>query len=163
MLTGDAHAADDLLQEALTRVAGRWRRVAASGDPEAYVRRVLYTTHVSWWRRRRSQTALVSGGEEPRRVDEAEGATQRLLLESALTQLTSKQRAVLVLRYYEDLTEASTAALLGVSVSTVKSQAAHALARLRQLSGVDLADLRGRPVPTHPAARVPAQPKGARR
>ena len=154
LLTGDAHAAKDLLQEALTRVAGRWRRIVASGDPEAYVRRVLYTTHVSWWRRRTSQSELSRRRDRPAPLDVAEVVARRMLMASALAKLTPKQRAVLVLRFYEDLTEASTAAVLGVSVSTVKSQTAYALARLRDVAGVDIADLRGRPPPAPRAGRA---------
>jgi RNA polymerase sigma-70 factor (sigma-E family) len=157
LLTGDPHSAEDLLQEALTRVASRWRRVVASGDPEAYVRRVLYTTHVSWWRRRRH-------GEPSNRevvVDQTESATARVVLTAALAQLTPKQRAVLVLRYYEDLPDSATASILGVSVSTVKSQTRYALARLRELAGVEIADLRGDESPT-PADGVSKHPEAAR-
>jgi DNA-directed RNA polymerase specialized sigma24 family protein len=108
LLTGDRQLAEDLLQEALTRVAARWEKVCAGGDPEPYVRRVLYTCAVDGWRRRRPLEVL---GEVPPR-----------------------QRAVLVLRFYEDATEVQAAQLLGCSVSTVKSQTRHALARLRVLA-----------------------------
>ena len=139
LLTGNAHAAEDLVQEALARVVGRWRSIAANGDPEPYVRRVLYTVHVSRWRRtRRDRDVQVP----PVGPDEAETVTRRLALREALDRLTPRQRAVLVLRYYEDLTEREAAAVLGVSISTVKSQAADALAKLRLVGGPTLASLR---------------------
>ena len=139
LLTGDPHAAEDLVQESLARVVGRWRSIAAKGDPEPYVRRVLYTVHVSRWRhvRRHPVTPPPRSG-----ADEAETATRRLALRAALDRLTPKQRAVLVLRYYEDLTERQAAEVLGVSLSTVKSQTADALAKLRQVGGPTIASLR---------------------
>ena len=121
------------MQEALTRVASRWAKVAASGDPEPYVRRVLYTCAVDGWRRRKHREVPLSVDRATGR-DDAEQATQRLALAAALAKLTRKQRAVLVLRFYEDNTEAQTAAALGCSVNTVKSQTRHALQRLQELS-----------------------------
>jgi RNA polymerase sigma-70 factor (sigma-E family) len=129
LVTGDHHLAEDLLQVALTKLALRWERVRR-GDPDAFVRRVLYRDMVSWWRRgRRERLDLCP----PDRVvaDVADAADRRVVLERALRRLTRKQRAVLVLRFYEDLTEGQTAELLGVSVGTVKSQAHAALRRLR--------------------------------
>lgn len=132
LLTGDRHAAEDLLQEALARVAGRWRRVVAGGDPEPYVRRVIYTVHVSRWRQHRGRESTAAVPDGPGDHDLAEQSTGRLMLHSALDELTSKQRAVIVLRFYEDLTERQTADVLGVSISTVKGQTADALVRLRK-------------------------------
>lgn len=147
LLTADRHLAEDLLQEALARVAGRWEQVAAAGDPEPYVRRVLYTCAVDGWRRRRLTEVL---GVDPPEVhdpaDAGEAATRRLVLRDALARLTPRQRAVLVLRFYEDATEVQTAELLGCSVSTVKSQTRHALGRLRALAP-ELEDA-FRPTPT---------------
>ena len=135
LMTGDRHLAEDLLQEALTRVASRWAKVAASGDPEPYVRRVLYTCAVDGWRRKKPREVLRSRHPEVAGVaDDAEHATQRLALQTALAKLTPKQRAVLVLRFFEDRTETQTAATLGCSVNTVKSQTRHALQRLQELS-----------------------------
>ena len=133
LLTGDRQLGEDLLQEALTRVASRWERVAAAGDPEPYVRRVLYTCAVDSWRRKRPREVF---GEQVERAgrDEGADADRRLMLAAALRQLAPRQRAVLVLRFYEDQTEAQTADLLGCSVSTVKSQTRDALARLRVLA-----------------------------
>jgi RNA polymerase sigma-70 factor (sigma-E family) len=138
LLTGDRHLAEDLLQTALYQAARRWGRITAAGDPEAYVRRILYTTHVSWWRRRRVTEAY--GVELPDVVARADDPELRLALAQALARLTPKQRAVLVLRFYEDLSESQTAAMLGCAVGTVKSQTRHALGRLRVLAP-ELVDL----------------------
>ncbi len=133
LLTGDVHLAEDLVQTALHRAAMRWEKLSASGDPEAYVRRILYNEHVSWWRRRRIQESY--GGDAPERA--AAAATDcdvRLSMRAGLARLTPKQRAVLVLRFYEDMSESQAAAVLGVGVGTVKSQTRHALERLRVLA-----------------------------
>jgi RNA polymerase sigma-70 factor (sigma-E family) len=135
LLTGNRVAAEDALQEALTRVAVRWPKVVRGGAPEPYVRRVLYTVVVDDWRRRRG--VEVEPGDAPDRTDGADVAhnvSSSLVLKDALQRLTPRQRAVLVLRYYDDLTEVQTADALGCSVSTVKSQTKHALARLRELA-----------------------------
>jgi RNA polymerase sigma-70 factor (sigma-E family) len=102
LLTGDCGTAEDLVQTALFKTAQRWRRVAASGDPEPYVRRILYTEHVSSWRRRGAPEVL--GADPPERshsADDADDPERRLVLRAALARLTPRQRAVLVLRYYE--------------------------------------------------------------
>jgi RNA polymerase sigma-70 factor (sigma-E family) len=138
LLTGDAGLAEDLVQTALFKTALRWRTVAAAGDPEPYVRRILYTEHVSAWRRRRVPEAL--GAEVPDAGARPDDAERRLVLRDALGRLTPRQRAVLVLRYYEDLTETQAAQVLGCAPGTVKSQARHALMRLRQLAP-ELAEL----------------------
>lgn len=142
LLTGDHQAAQDLLQSALTKVAYRWHKVSRFDRPDAYVRRVMYHEVVSSWRRRK-RIAEYSAAEPPdlaSTVDEADRAERRLLLERALAQLTPKQRAVLVIRFYEDRSEAATAELLGCGVGTVKSQTHKALARLRALAP-ELAEL----------------------
>jgi len=143
LLTGDRHLAEDLVQQALVRVASRWERIAASGDPDAYVRRVLYTQHVSWWRRRRAVVDRPHAQPPERAVaDPAHATDTELTVRQALRRLSPRQRAVLVLRYFEDLTEAQTAEVLGCAVGTVKSTAREALARLRA-SAPELEDLRG--------------------
>jgi RNA polymerase sigma-70 factor (sigma-E family) len=142
LLTGDRGLAEDLLQSALAKTAVRWPAVRRGGDPEAYIRRVLYNEFVSGWRRRQRRPAESLTGappERPHRVDEFDRTLQRLSLERALGQLTTSQRAVVVLRFYEDRSEAQTAELLGCSVGTVKSQTHRALARLRELAP-ELAD-----------------------
>ena len=133
LLTGDRQLAEDLLQEALSRTASRWEKVVAGGDPEPYVRRVLYTCAVDGWRRRRVREVVGRVADAP--VDDgSDDVDRRVVLQAALARLTPRQRAVLVLRFYEDATEVQTAELLGCSVSTVKSQARHALGRLRVLA-----------------------------
>lgn len=132
VLTGDAHLAEDLLQSALAKAAPRWARL---DQPEAYVRRAMYTEHVSWWRRRRHVREVPLVADAGRHVDPPDDATAHTLaLREVLAKLTPKQRAVLVLRYYEDLSEAQTAAVLEVSVGTVKSQTHEALKRVRALA-----------------------------
>lgn len=130
-LTGDRHRAEDLVQVALGKLAGRWHKV---DDPEGYTRRVIYHDYVSWWRRR-SVRGEVLGASVPERpeADRAVDADRRIDLRSALRLLGPRQRAVLVLRYFEDLPEAAVADVLGCSVGTVRSQAHRALARLRTL------------------------------
>ena len=130
LLTGHRHDAEDLLQTALIKVAMRWSGVE---DPEAYVRRVLYTQAVSRWRRRGRRPEVLT--DQPLGDGRVESdLTTRLVLDQALRRLTPKQRAVLVLRFYEDMSESQTAAMLECSVGTVKSQTRHALERLRVLS-----------------------------
>ncbi|GAA2649038.1 SigE family RNA polymerase sigma factor [Paractinoplanes durhamensis] len=140
LLTGDQHLAEDLVQEALARTHRAWLRLERPENAEAYARKVMYHAQVSFWRRPR--VAEVLPGEfttDPAGADDpAEAAVQRLTLRRALLALSAKQRAVIVLRYFEDHTEAEAAHLLGVSVSTVKTQTGRALDRLRAL----LPDLR---------------------
>jgi RNA polymerase sigma-70 factor (sigma-E family) len=132
LLTGDRHHAEDLVQTALARVAVRWRRIE---DPEAYVRRVLYTQGVSWWRVRRRRQGEVLVGTPPDTGTYRGGDPDlRIVLGQALAKLTPKQRTILIVRYYEDRTEAETAQLLSIRLGTVKSQTRHALARLRVLA-----------------------------
>jgi RNA polymerase sigma-70 factor (sigma-E family) len=132
LLTGDAGKAEDLLQTALARAWPHWRRVSAKGDPEAYVRRILFTTYVTWWRRRwRIETPVDQLPDHAAATDEAEAVVHRDTVRAALARLTRGQRAVLVLRFVEDRSEADAADLLGCSVGTVKSQTSKALARLR--------------------------------
>lgn len=140
LLTGDVHLAEDLVQETLARVAQRWSRLVRRGDPDAYARRVMHNLAIDTWRRRRArpqEVAEVPGAHQRGggQVDDGDVvAVRRLVLQQALERLTPKQRAVLVLRYYEDLTEVQTAAVLGCSPNTVKSQTRQALTRLRQLA-----------------------------
>jgi RNA polymerase sigma-70 factor (sigma-E family) len=133
LLTGDHHLAEDLVQQALLRVASRWPAIVARGDPDAYVRRVLYHQHISWWRRREPRTVH---HELPHAAvaDPGDAVAVAVAVQRALARLGRRQRAVLILRYFEDLSEARTAEILGVSVGTVKSQARDGLARLRELA-----------------------------
>ncbi|MDX6255964.1 MAG: hypothetical protein QOJ11_2298 [Frankiales bacterium] len=132
LLTGDWAAAQDLVQTALAKTWPAWSRIRRTDDPEVYVRRVLVTTYATWWRRRWRGEAPAA--ELPERVttsDAFEDADRRAVVAAALATLTRGQRAVVVLRYFDDLTEAQTASVLGCSVGTVKSQHARALAALR--------------------------------
>ena len=132
-LAGNQHAAEDLLQNALAKAYARWPRIR--GDAEPYVKRILYHDQVSGWRRR-SRRAEVPVAELPDRAavgDSGDATDLRLLLREALRALPPRQRAVLTLRYLEDLSVEQTAALLGCRAGTVASQSAKALARLRQL------------------------------
>jgi RNA polymerase sigma-70 factor (sigma-E family) len=134
LLTGDQHLAEDLVQEALARTHRAWLRLERPENAEAYARRVMYHAQVSLWRRPRVAEVLPGEIEaEPAGEDPAEAAVQRITLRRALLALTAKQRAVIVLRFFEDHTEAEAAQLLGVSVSTVKTQTVRALERLRRL------------------------------
>jgi RNA polymerase sigma-70 factor (sigma-E family) len=137
LLTGDHHDAEDLVQQSLVKAVGAWQRI--DGDPEPYVRTILVRQNVSRWRRRRWRELTTDAPPERQAVDV--GADDRVTLHRALGVLAPRQRAVIVLRYYEDLTEAQTADVLGISVGTVKSQTRDALRRLReQIPG--LADVR---------------------
>jgi RNA polymerase sigma-70 factor (sigma-E family) len=134
LLTGDHHLAEDLVQQTLLRVVPRWSRVVAAGDPEAYVRRVLYHEHVSRWRRVRRRVDVPVEPREQPSADHSDGVVAAVAVQRALARLAPGQRAVLVLRFFEDLTEAQTAEVLDIRVGTVKSQVRDALARLRALA-----------------------------
>jgi RNA polymerase sigma-70 factor (sigma-E family) len=128
LLTGDHQDAEDLLQQCLVKAVGAWKRI--EGDPEPYVRTILVRQNVSRWRRRRWRE-LTTDSPPERHVPDT-GADERMALHRALGVLAPRQRAVIVLRYFEDLTEAQTADVLGISVGTVKSQSRDALRRLRE-------------------------------
>lgn len=134
LLTGDHGLAEDLLQTALAKTVRHWPKVR-DGNPEGYVRRVLVNEQRSFWRRRRVSEQLTDRLPEAHHTtgDESERTVVRHALVTALRRLPPRQRAVVVLRYYEDMSEAETARLLGISTGTVKSQAYAALARMRAL------------------------------
>lgn len=134
LLTGDVHLAEDLVQDALARVAQHWQRVRREGEPDAYVRVVLHRLAVDRWRRRSVRPAEVLSATHPELGSQPADVERRLVLRDALARLTPKQRAVLSLRFYEDLTEVRTAEVLGCTVSTVKSQTRQALQRIRDLA-----------------------------
>lgn len=136
LLTGDQGHAEDLLQTALLKTYRHWTRLHAPSNAEAFVRRVMITSYASWWRRRRPAERSVADvpdrlGDEPVASVGARDEMWR-----ALAALPPRMRAVLVLRYWEDLSEAETARILGCARGTVKSQASRGLERLRtELSG----------------------------
>jgi RNA polymerase sigma-70 factor (sigma-E family) len=132
LLTGDHQAAENLVQDTYVVLVRRWQK-SGMVDPEAYVRRILYSRFVDGWRRRRLVELPSAAPPDSTGGDEAGAATDRLTLEAALRLLTPRQRAVVVLRFYEDLTEVQAADALGVTTSTVKSQTRVALQRLREL------------------------------
>lgn len=136
LLTGDPGHADDLLQTTLTKVYLSWDRIRDLHAAEAYARRTLVTTYTSWWRRRswRERPAETVG--ECDQPDHTDAVVERTDLRQQLRSLPRQQRAVIVLRFYEDLTVAATADALGISTGTVKSYSSRALAAMR----VKLAD-----------------------
>jgi RNA polymerase sigma-70 factor (sigma-E family) len=131
VLTGNADDAADLLQESLIRLRGAWGRVLNKNDPEGYVRKIMARQHISVWRRRRREHLM--GAVPERHYDDRglERAESDPRLWEALAVLPRRQRAVLVLRYYEDLSDEEIAGMLGISRGTVRSQAARALDKLR--------------------------------
>jgi len=137
LLTGRQRAdAEDLLQGVLERAYRHWRRICRNGDPEPYVRQMVVHASVDRWRqRRRRREQLQAAAVEPASGDQASEIADRDLLLRALGALPAGQRAVLVLRYFCDLTEAQTAATLGCSLGSVKKQAARALASMRASLG----------------------------
>ncbi|HRW18088.1 MAG TPA: SigE family RNA polymerase sigma factor [Dermatophilaceae bacterium] len=146
LVCGDLHEAQDLLQEALVKLARAWPRVR-HGHPDAYLRQIVYRDAISLWRsrsrerRRQRVTALPDQVADP-----AADVDARIDAAAALDTLTAKQRAIVVLRFLEDRSERDTAHLLGISTGTVKSQTHAALQRLRAaLPDADLstADLSG--------------------
>jgi len=125
-LTGSDEAAADLVQDALERTLLQWSRLQSRDQPEGYVRRVMINRNISVWRHRRRER-LTDEVPEHGRGDEHRDTE----LWQAIRELPPRQRAVVALRYYEDLTEAEVASLMGCSIGTVKSQNAKALAKLR--------------------------------
>jgi RNA polymerase sigma-70 factor (sigma-E family) len=145
VLTGDQHSAEDLVQSVLERVATSWRRIETS--PDAYAKQVMYRIEARRWQRP-SLAIHVTPSPPERSVADLTGEVDtRLALEAALRRLTGPQRAVLVARFYDDMTEAQAAAALGCSVGTIKSQTHKALYALRE-AAPDLAELVGRSVTT---------------
>jgi RNA polymerase sigma-70 factor (sigma-E family) len=131
MLTGSRDAGSDLVHDALERTLLHWRRLDSRSDPEAYVRRVMVNRNISIWRKRRREVLTDqvrdAGHDDDRRDHD---------MWRAIQQLPPKQRAVVVLRYYEDLSESDIARILGCSAGTVKSQASKALGKLRESTSV---------------------------
>lgn len=129
LLTQDRGLAEDLVQTTLAKCWLSWRRIEAD-DPGGYVHRVLVNTYTSWWRRKWNHEYPT--GDLPHTGTAGQhGADDRTDLATALRRLPRRMRAVIVLRFYEDRSEAETAGILGCSVGTVKSQASRALAKLR--------------------------------
>lgn len=129
LLTGDRWQAEELLQDSLVKMYERWRKLSKHDDLHAYLRRALANNNTSMWRRRRRENLVA---DVPDRASPA-GADSGVEAKRALMALPPRQRAVVVLRLYEDLSERQVAQVLGCSVGTVKSQYARALDKLRQM------------------------------
>ncbi|MEV6925639.1 SigE family RNA polymerase sigma factor [Dactylosporangium sp. NPDC051485] len=132
LLTGDPHRAEDLLQEVLVSAYAKWHRISTAERPDVYVRRMLVNANISWWRRLTNREVAVDtvpdrggGGDHEQAVADRD-AMWRLV-----STLPPKQRAVLVLRYYEDLSDAAIAEILSCSTVTVRTHAMRGLATLR--------------------------------
>ncbi|WP_405879439.1 SigE family RNA polymerase sigma factor [Streptomyces sp. NBC_01136] len=144
LLTGEQHAAEDLVQTTLEQVYVAWRRVGAADEPEAYVRRVMINAHARKHRRRLKEFLAPKDDsglsrELPDHGDRIAQADDRSALLKALAQLPPRQCEAVVLRYWEDLSESQTAEAMGCSVGAVKSNAAKGIAKLRAIPG--LADM----------------------
>jgi RNA polymerase sigma-70 factor (sigma-E family) len=135
-LTGDQGLAEDLAQTAFARAYAAWPRVRRAGDPDAYVRQIVVNENRNRFRKRRVHEQLTGQLPDSASEDRAGAHDDRPALLAALRALGPRQRAVVVLRYWLDLSEAETAAALGCSIGTVKSQAARALVRLRRDPGL---------------------------
>jgi len=136
-LCGNPVEGEELVQSALVRVALRWPLVRDKDAPDAYVRRAIANGYLNQWRRLRSRETAMAELPDAASPDRTEGVDDLLTVRRALATLPKRQRAVLVLRYLEDMSEQQTADLLGCSLGTVKSQASKALAKLRDIVGVD--------------------------
>jgi RNA polymerase sigma-70 factor (sigma-E family) len=136
MLCGDRYLAEDLVQDALERAGMAWRRIQKQEDPEGYVRRIITNRYLNRLRSLRRERLVRNAPETAYRDREPPDRS----LWHMLAELPRQQRAVLVLRYYLDYSEAQTAEVLGCSAGTVKSTASRALTKLRQLLGESLPD-----------------------
>nr|WP_244872522.1 SigE family RNA polymerase sigma factor [Catellatospora sp. TT07R-123] len=157
LLAGDWSTAEDLLQTALTKTYLAWKRLGQIEAVEPYARRVLVNTATSWWRRRWHGERPTEFLPERAAPDNLEEQLDRDVLWKHVKALPARQRAVLVLRFYEDMSEAQTAAMLQISPGTVKSQTSRALGTLRQKLAAE--GVTGRlPSVTEAAPRVTARP-----
>ena len=131
LLSGDQALAEDTVQAALARAYVRWSRVRRADSPEAYVRRMVVNQHISSWRARRHHEVAQADVPDSVLADPTQQVATRLVLHQAVRRLPAKQRAAVVLRYYEDLPDAEIADILGCSAATVRSQISRALATIR--------------------------------
>lgn len=131
LLTGNLADAEDLVQAALAKTYLAWDRIEDRGALDGYVRRAMVNTHISWWRRRRVQEFPTDELPDQAVADHAGDSDLQETLRRAIDRLPHRMRAAVVLRYYEDMTEAEVAERLGVSLGTVKSTVSRAVAKLR--------------------------------
>ncbi|MEU4400304.1 SigE family RNA polymerase sigma factor [Micromonospora orduensis] len=137
LLTGDEHRAEDLTQEVLSRAYVHWRRISRADRPDVYVRRMLVNANNSWWRRRSNrELAVDTFVDRPQRGDLDGEVADRDEMWRLILALPDRQRAVLVLRYYEDLDDTTIAQVLDCSPVTVRTHAMRAFANLRERCGV---------------------------
>lgn len=137
LLTGDWHAAEDLVQASLVKLYRAWPKLRPAGEPDAYLRRIMVNTHRSWWRARWRRESPVGELPEVAVADFADGQVLGARVREALQALPRQQRAALVLRFYADLPEAEVADLLGCTAGTVKSHTHRGLRALREILGED--------------------------
>ena len=133
LVTGDAHLGEDLLQTALAKAYGSWTKVSAADHPVAYVRRMMINAHLSWVRRLTNTEQVIETIPELGSGDLQSAHADSDEMRQALRRLSTRVRTALVLRYFEDLSEADTAALMGCSRSTVNNHVTRGLAALRVL------------------------------
>ncbi len=136
MLTGNRADAEDLVQAALAKTYLAWGRIEDRGALDGYVRRAMINTHISWWRRRKFEEYPTDEIPDQAVADHADDSDLQDSLRRAVERLPQRMRAAVVLRYYEDMTEAEVADALGVSLGTVKSTVSRAVAKLRVDAGL---------------------------
>ncbi|WP_395297550.1 SigE family RNA polymerase sigma factor [Kitasatospora hibisci] len=153
LLTGSHHGAEDLAQTALTRAFVKWHRVRGSDDPAAYVRQIMVRCHADQFRRNRVREWLTTHLPDVAAPSQETSREQREALMQALRRLPARQRAAVVLYFFEDMSHAQVATALGTREGTVRSQLSRALAKLRE-DGL-LAGLTGRSVLDHLPPSVP--------
>lgn len=143
LLTHDRGQAEELLQDSLVKVYQRWRRLARHDDLHAYLRRVLINGRTSLWRRRRREDLVPQVPDSASAAPADDDYSETELVAAALWVLPPRQRAVVILRHYEDLPEREVARILGCTLGTVKSQHAKAIAKLRMLLDTEEVDRDG--------------------
>jgi RNA polymerase sigma-70 factor (sigma-E family) len=131
VVTGSQHAAEDALQDALARACEKWARVSSTQDPDSYVRRMVVNAHISRWRRTRRESPVSTFRDGDSHPDPADRVGTGDAVWSVCRELPPRQRAAVVLRFYEDLEYAEIATLLGCSEATARSHVHRALGALR--------------------------------
>jgi RNA polymerase sigma-70 factor (sigma-E family) len=131
LLTGNVADAEDLVQSALAKTYLAWDRIQDRSALDGYVRRAIVNTHISWWRRRRLEEYPTDEIPEQAVVDHPVSSDLQESLRRAIDRLPQRMRAAVMLRYYDDMTEAEVAEVLGISLGTVKSTVSRAMAKLR--------------------------------